>query len=320
MTTPTVSIIIPTYNRAGFIARAMDSVRQQTWRDYELIVVDDGSTDDSMEILHQLEKSEPRLRIVDHARGRHGPAGARNAGLAVARGEWIAFLDSDDEWMPDKLDIFMRAAADDVVLIGSDYQIIEDESVNGRTMWSFIEEVMIPWWAHDPMIQPVIPAERLKTDRHLLADPHVIRMMTIGGYLWPQTSSVMVRRSIVEKVGRFDARLARTEDMDLWLKLIDAGRFVYIDQPLARYHIQGRDHGRGARYDTLSPKRKHDSYQEMLAHLRMLKSLPRRFPLTPAASTLLRERIRVYHDYCAKAAGTDRPIAARWHQLMRKLS
>ncbi len=314
MSSPSVSIIIPTYNRGLFIRRAIDSVQQQTWPDYELIVVDDGSTDDTPAILRKLEKTEARLRVVDNARGRHGPAGARNTGLAEARGEWVAFLDSDDVWKPEKLARFMSEAADDVVLIASDYHIIEDESENGQTMWDFIETVMIPWWANDPIIQPVIPAARLKTDRQLLANPDVIRGMTIGGYLWPQTSSVMVKRSEVEEAGNFNAQLARTEDMDLWLKLLDAGRFVYVDQPLAFYHIQGRDNGRGARYDTLAPDRKHDSYQEMLAHLRILKSLPRRFPLKPEARTLLRERIRVYHEYCAKAAGGQRPMARRWHQ------
>lgn len=314
MSSPAVSIIIPTYNRSSFIRRAINSVRQQTWTDYELIVVDDGSTDDTPAILQSIKKTESRLRVVDNARGRHGPAGARNAGLAVARGEWVAFLDSDDEWKPEKLARFMSEAMDDVVLIGSDYHIIEDESGYGRTMWNFIETVMIPWWANDPMIQPVIPAARLTSDRHVLADPDVIRGMTIGGYLWPQTSSVMARRVTVEEAGNFNVRLARTEDMDLWLKLLDAGRFVYIDVPLAFYHIQGRDSGCGARYDTLAPNRKHDSYQEMLAHLRFLKTIPRRFPMNPDSRTFLRERIRVYHEHCAKAAGEQRPVARRWHR------
>jgi len=314
MNNPAVSVIIPTYNRGSFIGCAIESVRQQTWKDYELIVVDDGSTDDTPTILRALEKTEARLHIVDNARGKHGPAGARNAGLAVARGEWIAFLDSDDEWRPDKLARFMHATTDDVVLIGSDYHIVEDDSGNGQTMWDFIETVMIPWWANDPLIQSVIPAARLKTDRQLIADSGVIRGMTIGGFLWPQTSSVMVKRIAVEQAGNFNVRLTRTEDMDLWLKLLEAGRFVYIDQPLASYHIQGRDTGRGARYDTLAPDRKHDSYQEMLAHLRFLKSLPRRFPMTAESHTLLRERICVYHEYCATAAGEQRPVAQRWHR------
>jgi glycosyltransferase involved in cell wall biosynthesis len=314
MIPPAVSIIIPTYNRVAFIGRALDSVRQQEMQDYEIIVVDDASTDETPALLHARAATDERIRIIRRTHGRHGPAAARNAGIAAARGAWIAFLDSDDEWQPGKLAAFLRATDNGVSLIGSDYHIIEDDQGGGQTMWNFIEQVMLPWWMNDPKISAVIPAARLRDDRSLLADPDVIRMMTIGGYLWPQTSSVMVRRSDAEAAGGFDEHLARTEDMDLWLKLLNRGRFVYIDAPLARYHIQGRDQGRGARYDTLAPDRRHDSYQEMLAHLRFLKTIPRRFPLSPAARVLLRDRVRAYHLYCAKAAGPDRPLAARWHR------
>ena len=314
MTPPVVSIVIPTYNRAAFIGRALDSVRQQEEQDYEVIVVDDASTDETPALLRARAEADPRIRVITRTCGRHGPAAARNAGIAAAHGAWIAFLDSDDEWRPGKLTAFLRAAENGVSLIGSDYHIIEDEQGGGQTMWNFIEQVMLPWWLNDPKINVVIPAARLRDDRSLLADPEVIRMMTIGGYLWPQTSSVMVNTTDARAAGCFDEKLARTEDMDLWLKLLDRGRFVYIDMPLARYHIQGRDHGRGARYDTLAPDRRHDSYQEMRAHLRFLKTIPRRFPLSPAARALLRDRVRAYHVYCAKAAGPQRPLAARWHR------
>ena len=94
---PLISIIMPTYNRAGYIEEALDSIKKQTFTDYEIIVVDDGSTDNTREILEKHE--EIRCFYVDHM----GIAGARNTAVKAARGKWIAFLDSDDLWKEDKL-------------------------------------------------------------------------------------------------------------------------------------------------------------------------------------------------------------------------
>lgn len=313
MSKPAVSIIIPTYNRAAFLGRALASVAAQSWTDYEIIVVDDASTDETPTFLRARGAAEPRLRVVNHRRGPHGPAGARNAGLAVARADWVAFLDSDDEWAPDKLAHFVAAIADGVVLIGSDYHILGESNEPEQTMRGFLDRVMIPWWRDDPLAQPVLDARALQADPGRLADPTMIRAMTMGGFLWPQTSSVMVRRAAVEDAGRFDVRLARTEDMDLWLKLLDRGRFVFLDRPLARYHTQGRTHANGPRYDQHARARRHDQYLELRAHLRMLKSLPRRFPMSPAARRYWCERVRMQHHHCAQAAQGTRPLTARWH-------
>lgn len=94
---PLISIIMPTYNRAGYIEEALDSIKKQTFKDYEILVVDDGSTDHTREILKKYEGI--RCIYLEHV----GIAGARNAAVKVARGTWIAFLDSDDLWKEDKL-------------------------------------------------------------------------------------------------------------------------------------------------------------------------------------------------------------------------
>src|SRR5262245_60978570 len=103
---PTISVILPTFNRVAMLGEAIESVRRQTFDDWELIVADDGSTDATLEQLESL--GEPRLRVV---RLTHtgSAAGARNAALKVAVGDWIAFLDSDDLWARDKLAIQHRA-------------------------------------------------------------------------------------------------------------------------------------------------------------------------------------------------------------------
>ena len=94
-----VSVIIPTYNRAALVKEAVASVLAQTWREFELIVVDDGSTDDTPEALAPYAS---RIRLL-RRENRGGVSAARNAGMAAARGEWLAFLDSDDLWLPEKL-------------------------------------------------------------------------------------------------------------------------------------------------------------------------------------------------------------------------
>ena len=103
---PTVSIIIPTYNRSRLIARAVKNVLNQTYQDFELIIVDDGSTDGTREVVAGF--SDERIRYVQHDKNR-GEAAARNTGIKVARGEYIASHDSDDEWLHEKLAKQIRA-------------------------------------------------------------------------------------------------------------------------------------------------------------------------------------------------------------------
>ena len=97
---PPVSVVIPAYNRAPTIGAAIDSVLRQTFTDFELVVVDDGSTDGTLTAARAI--ADPRLRVIA-APQNMGAAGARNLGVAEARGTWIAFQDSDDEWLPEKL-------------------------------------------------------------------------------------------------------------------------------------------------------------------------------------------------------------------------
>ena len=92
-----VSVIIPLYNKSQYIARTLDSVLAQTFQDYEVIVVNDGSTDDGPRIVRQYR--DPRLRLVSQEN--RGLSGARNRGIAESRTDWVAFLDADDEWMPE---------------------------------------------------------------------------------------------------------------------------------------------------------------------------------------------------------------------------
>ena len=102
---PEVSVIIPTYNRAKIVTKAIDSVLAQTYKDFEIVVVDDGSIDNTKEVIHNFKN-----RVIRYTRNREnrGQAYARNKGVKIAKGEYIAFLDSDDFWLPNKLALLLR--------------------------------------------------------------------------------------------------------------------------------------------------------------------------------------------------------------------
>lgn len=141
-----VSIITPNYNGALYLAYAIESVLNQTWDDWEMIIIDDCSTDQSLSIIEQYVKKEPKIRFIS-SQHNAGPANARNIGIQYATGQYIAFLDSDDIWFPHKLEKqidFMQK--NDVVLTFSSYDIIDSKnsligSVNAPLHLSFGEEL-----------------------------------------------------------------------------------------------------------------------------------------------------------------------------------
>jgi glycosyltransferase involved in cell wall biosynthesis len=201
-----ISVVIPTHNRAHLVRRAVASALAQTFADLEVIVVDDGSTDGTGALLASL--TDPRVRALRLPR-RTGAARARNAGVAAARGEWIAFLDSDDEWTADKL---ARQAA----LAGGDGA---------------------------PSVVTCICAVRRGDDvRHTPApDDLVADDMFTHLLRWnrrpPTTSAYLVARRALLEVGGFDERLPSAQDIDLWLRLAQARHaFAAVAAPLVVKH------------------------------------------------------------------------------------
>lgn len=205
MSTPAVSVILPTLNRAAVLPRSIASVLGQTWRDFELIVVDDGSTDDTQRLLASV--ADPRVRSVVND-GAHGDAAARNCGLAHARGTWIAFQDSDDEWAPHKLMRQMEWAArsaEDVLLIGSELL---------RVTPSRIEHIT---WPTGPAADG---AGEIDRERFLAG---------LNAYL----QSVMIRREAIQAVGGFDTGMRARSDFDLCLRVLQIGRGIALSEVLA---------------------------------------------------------------------------------------
>ena len=200
---PTVSVIIPTYNRAHLVGQAIRSVLNQTFQDFELIIVDDGSSDDTEAVVKQF--NDPRIRYIYQEN--KGISGARNTGIRSARGRYIAFLDSDDLWLPDllQLEVPILDANPDVGLVYAKAQAIDKEG-NPMSQISGAPEKY--------------PGETLKS-------------ILYGDFV--STITALVRRACFDSVGLFDESLKGRVDWDMWVRIARYYRFAYIDKVLAKF-------------------------------------------------------------------------------------
>lgn len=211
------SIVVPLYNKAPHIERAIRSVLAQSLGEWELIVIDDASTDDGPTIARRLLEAEPRARML--SRGVRGPGGyaARNLGIRESRAEWVAFLDADDEWSTQLLEEYdrLRAAFPGAAFVGSAQREI---MANGED-------------ALDPYV-----------GRHSRRGPHAIGILDYAregasGRNPIHTSAVAVRRDLLLQVGGFpEGRCTRGGDRDTWLRLLAMRDFVWSPHLGATYH------------------------------------------------------------------------------------
>jgi len=199
-----VSATIPVYNQAEYVGEAIQSVLAQTYRDFELIVVDDGSTDDTPEVV-----SSYGSRIRSLRQPNRGGAAALNAGIRAARAPWIAWLSADDLWEPTKLERQIDAIRQfpDVGLVYTDYVYIDPTG----TILSAEH----------------FPCPRTKT-RTLL---WLLLRCYING------SSTLIRREVFDRVGDYDENNRLTPDWDMWLRIAQAYRIAHVPEPLVRYRI-----------------------------------------------------------------------------------
>jgi len=191
---PSVSVVIPTYNSGRFVADAITSVLEQTCPPCEIIVVDDGSTDSTEKVLRCFNGKIKYLRQANL-----GPSAARNAGINAAQGEYICFLDADDLWVPQKLELqvsFMEAHRDVGILV-SDH---EEFNSLGVTLDSFLG------------------AKKFSSELRLTGPIHDAFMkLVIENFV--STPTVMLRKMCLDKSGLFDESLRSVEDRDLWLRI-----------------------------------------------------------------------------------------------------
>ncbi len=202
MKKPAVSIVIPTFNRPDLLREALDSVAAQTFRDYEVIVVDDGSTPPIADAVANHSTKPKIIRQV-----RQGPAAARNRGIADARADLVAFLDSDDLWLPTKLERYMDAMGrlPDVSIFYGPMLPMDSkgQAVHGRTK---------------PRHQGRIIDQLFKS-------------------CFVDIPTVVCRKDLLTRAGGFNASLPVCEDYDLWLRLSLTESFGFIDEPLAKRRL-----------------------------------------------------------------------------------
>jgi glycosyltransferase involved in cell wall biosynthesis len=196
-----ISVIVPTYNRVQFLGRALSSIANQTLKCAEIIVVDDGSTDGTSELLETFSPNSGMvLNILNQPH--QGVASARNMGIAAAENDIIAFLDSDDHWHKRKIEIQFRSFADN-----PDFQI------------SHTREKWLRRGVHLNQKKKHMPG-------HGNIFPQCLQLCAVG------MSTVMVRKELFEQVGSFDEYLHCCEDYDLWLRVSCKHSFQLIDRPL----------------------------------------------------------------------------------------
>ena len=208
VTSPRVSVIIPTYNRARLVVQAIQSVLDQTFRDFELLVVDDASTDDTGQVMRGFE--DARLRCLCHTENRGGSA-ARNTGIEASRAEYVAFLDSDDEWLPRNLELQMakmEAAPQSVGVVYSGHNVC--------------------------LVSEDGQARAVKVRRpHLRGD--VLDALATGNFLPLPTA--LVRRACLAAAGSFDETLPSCQDWDLWMRMAALCHFDYVDEVLCNVRV-----------------------------------------------------------------------------------
>lgn len=260
-TNPLVTVIIPTYNRGWILKEAIDSVLSQDFEDFELIVVDDGSTDNTQDILDGYARDIIALR-----QDNRGVSAARNAGIASASGQLIAFLDSDDLWLPGKL-----SRQVDFFKSNPDVMICQTEELwirNGKR---------------------VNPKKRHKKFSGMIFK-HSLPLCIVS------PSAVVLKRSLLDKTGVFDESFPACEDYDLWLRISCKYPVFLIDTPLI---IK-----RGGHEDQLSKTPKLDKYR-IQALKKIIESGLLSKDQHIAAVKMLKEKCKIYAQGCLKRGRND---------------
>jgi len=206
---PKVSVIVPCYNSSNFIKRTINSVLFQTFKDWELILVDDCSIDNTVEIIEEYVKRDPRIKLFKTEKNSGGPAHPKNVGLKEAKGEYIAFLDHDDEWLPEKLEkqleVFEKSDNPRLGLVTcSSFLVDRDNKVIGKISTKNKKEIF--------------PEILIRNPIH-------------------SNSSVLIKKEVLKLVGERDENLKYSEDYDMWIRIAKQYDFFFIEKPLFNYRL-----------------------------------------------------------------------------------
>jgi len=245
---PKVSVIIPTYNRAELLPRAIKSVLEQTYQDFEIIVVDDGSTDNTEEVIKEFQEQDKRIKYIKHDKNKGGSA-ARNTGIKAAKGKYVAFLDSDDEWLQNKLECEVKILNNNknCIICSTGYTFI-----NERTGKIISKTIFKNQWVS---YKDVLRGKCLTTN-----DFTVIRKAAID-------------------IGGFDEKLPARQDWDFWIRITSIGRGIQIPINTVNKYVMRNDQiSSGIKNklqgtELLFDKHKRLFLLDSIAHTRILSNL-----------------------------------------------
>jgi len=205
---PKVSVIIPTYNRALLIGRAIQSVLNQSYEDLEIFVIDDGSTDDTERVIKEFQKQDKRIRCIRLDENK-GAAAARNIGVKSAKGKYIAFQDSDDEWFPEKTEKQVKVFENTPPEVGVVYS----------DMWRITENKKEYFYS-----PKIMSGNKIKYKQAL---DYGVRKIGI--------QTALIKKECFDKVGMFDEKFPRLIDLELFIRLSKHYYFYHIEEPLVNY-------------------------------------------------------------------------------------
>jgi teichuronic acid biosynthesis glycosyltransferase TuaG len=222
-----ISIITPTYNSSKFIKRTINSVINQTYKDWEYLIVDDYSTDNTVELVNEFAKKDPRIKLLKTMKNSGGPATPKNVGIENATGKYVAFLDHDDEWRLTKiekqLNSFEKSKNKRIGIVSC---LLNIKDNNGNLLYKHKEN-----YKNQP-------------SKHLANGNFIVT-----------SSCVMTKLSILKEVGLFDPEFRTSDDWDMWVKISEKGyEFDFIPEYLVDYII----HGSNACYGNNSNKNKEE--------------------------------------------------------------
>jgi len=264
---PPISVVITTYNRENLVVRALKSVLIQTFKDFEVLVVDDGSTDNTRQVIQEIQKEDKRVVYV-YQENKGWPS-ALNTGLSNAQGRYIAFLDSDDEWLPEKLE--------------KQVKVLEELKNVGLVSCC---------------------AFRIFPDgtKKLYKTPYLgIFKKTKWKLFWEKwgiitLSTVMIRKEVVERIGFFDEKIKAGADVDFYLRCIKEFDFYFIDEPLVNYYEFAQSLSKTQFWEKWIPEYEYilEKYKENFEKCKKAKS---RFLRTLATCYLLKGDLKKAKKY-----------------------
>ena len=216
---PIVTVITPTYNHSETLPRAIESVLDQTFEDFEYIVVDDASTDNTKSIVEPYD--DDRIHYVRHEENKGGSA-ARNTGITKARGRYVAFLDADDEWLPGKLAAqveCLEERTEDWVAVYCDV-VSERRGGEKYVRWAVNQALRV--------IGQTAPEPNVRCGgEHLVREIFTKRLSVAGG------TSLMVRTETARHINGFDAAFYRHQDLEFLVRVLKQGKLAFVDEPFA---------------------------------------------------------------------------------------